>query len=212
MVLAERLFREYRQAVDYLVLFDAVARSPTVKKGLVWNSHGVTIPEKVPNSVRTCFHAYRDPRAGSRFFFGNVGLVPESGNVKFEKKPFFGSHGALGGTPYDAKNDEGRAGWDDLAPSSVGKYIPYGINEQFPDTDKLGANLPGLTPDDRDQLPYPRVPVTNLQQDKEATESCALWMWPRLKAAGILRPSADHGAIAPKYEGSLTAGVPVEVR
>jgi len=43
---------------DVLVLFDAVARQADQD-----------LPEKVPGNVTTCYHAYRDPRAGSRKFF-----------------------------------------------------------------------------------------------------------------------------------------------
>lgn len=65
-----------------LILFDAVDRS-----GL----QGVDI---VPNNVGECFHAMRDPKVGSRTYFKNCGTT------NCHKKYFFGTHGAMGGTPW----------------------------------------------------------------------------------------------------------------
>ncbi|HEY4253507.1 MAG TPA: hypothetical protein VGM87_20025 [Roseomonas sp.] len=159
--------RRLRDPVDVMVLFDAVARQSDVD-----------LPEKVPSNVKRCIHAYRDPRAGSRYFFQNVGLVHESGLTQFEHKMFFGSHGALGGTSYNAADEESG--------------------------DTLGNAT--FTVDDRQHLNIPRQPVTHKAQDDKCAIDVATWVWPFLLRWGVLQGNCDPFALAPDFKGSRVAG------
>jgi hypothetical protein len=76
--------------VNYLGLFDAVARTDF---GMGPSS------ELIPPTVRVCYHAHRDLRAGSRLMFGTTGMFAEKG-VQFEKRRFFATHAAMGGMPW----------------------------------------------------------------------------------------------------------------
>lgn len=76
--------------VHAMFLYDAVDRAA-----------GIVAAEWIPPNVRHCYHAVRDPKARSRKYFGNCGLLKPS-NVQLEIKPFMGTHGALGGLPWSA--------------------------------------------------------------------------------------------------------------
>ncbi len=160
--------RRFKKPVDVLVMFDAVARQSDVD-----------LPETVPSNVKRCFHAIRDPRAGSRYFFQNVGLAPESPTTHFERKMFFGSHGAVGGTSYNAAEDE--------SGNSVGNAV--------------------ATVDDRQLLNIPRQPVTNKQQDDKCAYDVATWMWPFLSRWGVLQGTPHPYDFAPDFKGSRVAGM-----
>jgi hypothetical protein len=173
MEICARLLRYRWRAdptVDVLVMFDAVARQGDID-----------LPEKVPSNVRRCFHAFRSAGAGSRYWFQNVGIgVDDRNATKFEKAPFHGSHGALGGTWYDAKNEE--------------RVVKPG-NAVF---------WPWI--DDRNLTNAPRTPQTNEIQDRAASSGVAQWMWPRLVAAGVLPAGANPQNLAPPFTGSRVPG------
>ncbi|MEX0642622.1 MAG: hypothetical protein WD468_07965 [Pirellulales bacterium] len=76
--------------VNYLGLFDAVGRTDF---GMGINS------DFIPATVRVCYHAHRDARAGSRLFFGHTGVFAEKG-VQFEKRKFRATHSGMGGMPW----------------------------------------------------------------------------------------------------------------
>jgi hypothetical protein len=170
--------------VDVLVLFDAVARQADI-----------SLPEKVPANVKLCYHAYRNPAAGSRKFFENVGLHVESRQTKFEKKMFFGSHGAIGGTWYNAARDEGDGG------NMFGDNV-MGLG-------RLAGSLGiGSAMGDRQLVSAPSLPITNEQTDRAAANAVAAWMWPRLAAAGVVPGGAQNiYRTAPVFNGSRKAGV-----
>lgn len=155
--------------IDLLFMFDSVARQ-----------REFTIPDKVPSNVKVCYHAIRDPRAGSRYFFQNVGLTAENPRAtRFTKKYFFGSHGALGGVSWDAAKDE--------YGGTVG-------NATF-------------TVDDRQHLNIPSQPVTNRAQDDACANDVALWAWDILERERIV-PSAKNALnTAPAFSGSQKPGV-----
>ncbi len=85
--------------VDTLILFDAVDRQPNIRV------------DQVPANVRNVFHAYRDPRVGSRNYFKNCGLhvtssrrdLAGSMGLRTEKRPFYATHGGMGGVPWHAQ-------------------------------------------------------------------------------------------------------------
>jgi pimeloyl-ACP methyl ester carboxylesterase len=73
--------------VEAMFLFDAVSRNPNLDANTI------------PSNVGRCFHAVRDPRAGSRESFGNCGLqadVPRTLELRF----FQTTHGGMGGVPW----------------------------------------------------------------------------------------------------------------
>ncbi len=73
--------------VEAMFLFDAVARNHTLDAAVV------------PNNVRHCYHAMRDPDGHSRGSFGNCGTEAAAG-VDFQSEFFFTTHGGMGGTPW----------------------------------------------------------------------------------------------------------------
>jgi hypothetical protein len=93
--------------VDCLILFDAVDRSTEVG-GLIFDT-------RIRGNVKNCFHAMRDPAAGSRESFGNCGTKVTSHQTLHVVERFNCTHGAIGGTPWTGGKD------DDL------------IKESFPD-------------------------------------------------------------------------------
>jgi hypothetical protein len=156
--------------IDVLVMFDAVARQPDFH-----------IREKISSNVRLCLHAYRDPRAGSRYFFQNVGkAVEDPSRTTMKMQMFHGSHGALGGTYYDAMNEEGDAG------NTVG--------------------MMAVKVDDRQLLNISPLPITGFEADRTAAWRVAEWMWPLLSDAGVLPGRADPYAFAPAFSGSRVPG------
>ncbi len=81
--------------VHAMFLFDAVDRAWDLKQ-----------TDVIPSNVARCYHAMRDPKAGSRTSFGNCGekaAVP----AILKKKTFYCTHGAMGGTPWDRANEDG---------------------------------------------------------------------------------------------------------
>lgn len=115
MKLAEMWQKAWNGAkpIETLVMFDAVARNKYsdsyVAGAWAWKQGWteVDIPADVPASVTTCLHATRNPMAGSRAGFGNVGLaVQDRRHTSMKIRQFMGSHGALGGTSFDAQSQE----------------------------------------------------------------------------------------------------------
>lgn len=81
--------------VHCLILFDAVDRSNLANADIV------------PANVGMCFHARRDPAAGSRESFGNCATRSATG-VAYTQKFFYGTHGAIGGTPWTVAGSSGK--------------------------------------------------------------------------------------------------------
>ena len=138
------------EKVHTLLLFDAVDQSV------------LTNADVVPANVANCFHAMRDPAAGSREFFGNCATKAAAG-VNFKKAKFFCTHGAMGGTPW----------------TTVGKT---GKIEEMTDGEKA-ATLAGvgLTIDIRKlQDTKKQADVhdfTNVTLEKETSGGEATWKW-----------------------------------
>ena len=79
--------------VHALLIFDAVDRAT-----------GIQNSDTIPSNVTFCYHARRDPAAGSREFFGNTAYNYERKWTFYQQKFFHGSHGAIGGTPWKTFN------------------------------------------------------------------------------------------------------------
>lgn len=73
--------------VEAMFLFDAVSRNPNLDA------------EVIPSNVGRCYHAIRDPRAGSRESFSNCGLTSEVPGV-LTRRFFMTTHGGMGGVPW----------------------------------------------------------------------------------------------------------------
>lgn len=138
------------ETIHTLMLFDAVDQSV------------ITNADVVPSNVTNCFHAMRDPAAGSREFFGNCATKAAAG-VNFKWDKFFCTHGAMGGTPW----------------TTVGKT---GKIEEMSDGEKAAmiAGV-GLTIDIR-KLQDTRKQAdvhdfTNVTLEKEQANGEAVWKW-----------------------------------
>jgi len=96
IVVAQRLHDQPGGAIPvrFMGLFDAVDRTPTLEFG------------RIPSNVGVVSHAVRDPRVGSRSYFGNTGLHHASG-VRYRRHIFPGSHSGLGGDPWRGDHPHG---------------------------------------------------------------------------------------------------------
>ncbi len=75
--------------VIWVALFDCVDRDPFLDAGAV------------PANVKYCFHALRNPGVGSRGQFGNdATYAADATKTTLRKKYFWGTHAAIGGTPW----------------------------------------------------------------------------------------------------------------
>jgi hypothetical protein len=84
--------------VECLILFDAVDRSTPGPGGGVG---GVIQNTKIGDNVRQAIHPMRDILATrSRVGFGRCGQKAENPAMPFLKQYFFGTHAAIGGTPW----------------------------------------------------------------------------------------------------------------
>lgn len=188
MYIAEQA-KKWGGQIDLLIMFDSVARQKEF-----------TVPDAVPGNVRKVIHAYRDPRAGSRHFFSNVGLSVASRSTTMEKEMFFGSHGAIGGVSWDAA-----AGENPYYAQSTANTL-FGAREWAGKT-MIGQMTIGGSPTDREQLNVPRQPVVTKAQDDACVIQVGAWMWERLAREGAV-PSAKNAAnTAPAFSGSRTPGV-----
>jgi hypothetical protein len=88
--------RQVGLGVRYLGLFDAVDRDATM------DGHYAT--SVVPTNVQTCYHAIRDPKIGSRPWFGNTGTAMTQADWHLQKFP--GTHAAMGGFPLDTPEQD----------------------------------------------------------------------------------------------------------
>lgn len=155
---ARRLQREdwaRELKVACLALFDAVDRD------LVLNA------TTIPGNVEHAYHALRDPRVGSRSYFGNCGETIDHPG-KLIRHRFFGTHAAMGGLPFTGdhpRHEEAAMGLTEL---------PYSVVASA----RIAA--PGMV-DERPRL----VPITQAQ-DQAAAAAVKQWMWGHLRAQGVV--------------------------
>ena len=138
--------------VQALLLFDAVDMSNLVDAHV----------DVVPSNVKYCFHAMRDPNAGSREVFGNCATGAAAG-VIFRKKTFHCTHGAMGGTPWPQGK---KAGGDKI--------------EEMSNTEKVG----GMAGASMVPIVGPLIgreihknDYTNVTYDQEKAAGPAIWKW-----------------------------------
>jgi hypothetical protein len=113
-------------AVDCLLLFDAVDRSPVLG--------GPRRDTPLVSTIREVYHALRDRNTLSRESFGNCGQTMESRSATtYESALFWATHGGVGGTPWNAA----------AAGKQPGDYVdegfPDGITRVTYDEDKAGS-------------------------------------------------------------------------
>ncbi len=89
-----RLLERQGLQVEAMFLFDAVARSFVLEGGAI------------PNNVRICYHAMRNPITSSRESFGNCGTraIRPRGLIPAH---FLTTHGGMGGVPWGASGVPG---------------------------------------------------------------------------------------------------------
>ena len=193
-----REFQGQRQ-IYALVLFDAVRRDLACDLPFADD-----IP--LPECVRFCLHAYRDPRSGSRYFFSNVQPRIDRGQAHpplIVKRMFRGSHGALGGTFWDAA--KGEAGFQTLAANTaVWASTPQSRPFVNPVVHAAASTLIG--PYDRNLVVAPHSAITNENQDRQASQEVAQWVWPILMSWGVLPRGAQPLNEAKTFNGSKTPG------
>ncbi|MFM2388920.1 MAG: hypothetical protein RLZZ437_475 [Pseudomonadota bacterium] len=140
--------------VHTMLLFDAVDQSV------------LSNVDVVPSNVKYCYHAMRNPAAGSREFFGNCATKAAAG-VKFEKQTFWCTHGAMGGTPWTKAGRSGKI-------------------EEMSNTEKVGAMLGAGTIPVVGPLAQRKVhenDYTNVTLDQEKAAGPAIWKWMNEKLA-----------------------------
>lgn len=136
--------------VHCLLLFDAVDRS------------NLANADEVPSNVVMCYHARRDRAAGSRESFGNCATRAATG-VAYTEKSFFGTHGAIGGTPWSVAGASGKI--EEL--SSGHKISAVGMG--FIVGGAAGAMQAKRAADNHD--------FTNVTLAQEKTAAAAVWDW-----------------------------------
>ena len=174
--------KRWKRPVDVLVMFDAVARQP-----------GMEVPQKVPENVRLCLHAYRDPRGGSRIGFGNVGQhVDTPGKTTFRHTMAIGSHGAMGGVYWDAAAGESGAS------GAAIKLMDWYNGDDV----------------DRNTLGLPKSAQTGLAHDLGAMRKIGDWTWKELRKINLIPDSRDarYDCLAPVFDGGRVPGVAYFVR
>jgi hypothetical protein len=213
MKLADMWGREFTGLkVECLVMFDSVARNNyntstlggTIAQFGGWKA--VDIPEDVPSSVSVCLHAVRNPAAGSRAGFGNVGLnVNSKKQTKMHiRQDFFCSHGAMGGTSYDALNEEGDV-------NALKAYMPAGVAQAASGAGfDSNAILNSTFPQDP-RYAKSKFPVPSANQDHSGRAQIGMWMWPLLKQYGVVSAAGRYDVNAPPLNGVPKPGVAVKV-
>jgi hypothetical protein len=153
------LLQQYQPEIkiEFMALFDAVDRSPIVTA------------DSITNNVKMCYHAIRDPNAGSRTYFGNCGLTIDSPGIMV-KRIFFATHAGMGGIPW------------------TGDHPTKKISNPRFDTAKW-VQQNRFNP--RDVLPPPdafiEVPLITEDQDKAGSGEVQKWMWDAMKKYGMLK-------------------------
>ncbi len=136
--------------VHCMLLFDAVDRS---------NLSNVDV---VPSNVKMCFHARRDPKAGSREGFGNCAERGATG-VAYTEKYFYGTHGAMGGTPWTVAGASGKI--EELTSSNKVAAVA------------LGTLLGGAAGGSAAKSAADQQDFTNVTLAQEKAAAAAVWEW-----------------------------------
>jgi pimeloyl-ACP methyl ester carboxylesterase len=164
----ELAFRLKKLDIDVhcLILFDAVDRS------------NLGNADVVPSNVSMCYHARRDPAAGSREGFGNCATRGTTG-VAYKQKFFYGTHGAMGGTPWTVAGASGKieelTSSNKIAAAALGTLLG-------------GAASGAAAKSEADKQDFTNV---TLAQEKAATAAVWEWMSGNLDLAKSLAMAGD---------------------
>jgi hypothetical protein len=136
--------------VHCMLLFDAVDRS------------NLSNVDEVPSNVKLCYHARRDPAAGSRESFGNCATRFGTG-VAYSQKFYFGTHGAIGGTPWTVAGASGKI--EELTSSNKIAAVALGT--------LLGGAAGGVSA----KSLADKHDFTNVTLVQEKAAAAAVWEW-----------------------------------
>ena len=114
------------------------------------------------------------------------------------RQDFHCSHGAMGGTPYDAANEEGTTDKFGYAAQGLGADSNWILNNTFPDDSRYAK--------------APKFPVTNKAQDMAGSEAVGTWMWDLMHRFKILPARTDFHRNAPAFTGVQRPGAPNAMR
>lgn len=155
---AAALLHDLKVPVKGLFLFDAVARSVHISRADV-----------ITPNVEFAYHAMRAKATGSRTSFGNCGTLAAP-KVRFEKRWFHTTHGAMGGTPF------GKAG---ILDQSLAHQIEYAISTETQRRAMLAKYKI------KEGFWGSEVNVTP-EQEKLGMDQVEAWMWGHLRAHGVV--------------------------
>ena len=145
--------------VEYMVLFDAVARTSTVDASTI------------PSNVKTVWHIRRDPAARSRTSFGNCGTQCESDRTSYTERYFLCTHGGVGGCPWckgpgwNGNMNDIVEEWNSTTTTVVGSLLgPLGAAAGW----------------------YAARTAVTFAQDLAGSEQAWNWISPLIRGAGII--------------------------
>ena len=173
---------ELNENIRCMALFDAVDRS-------------YLDTQRIPDNVKVCFHAMRDPKAGSRRSFGNTGTEHRMPG-RLIKKTFLCTHGAMGGLPWGGDHPTVVVGHQITIPL-VKKTFAYNYAE-----DSINKELNsggGLIDAFRDEASLPmfgtEITKSLLTEAEDRANSEEVWNWiqPNMMLTGMFSHSS-YGA------------------
>jgi hypothetical protein len=142
--------------VHAMLLFDSVDQSE------------LSNVDTVPSNVKYCYHAMRDPKAGSREFFGNCSTSAAAG-VVYQSEKFHCTHGAMGGTPWKTAGKSGKI--EELSTGQKSGVVAGAGILLGP----IGAVVAKSQADKQD--------FTNVTLDQENAAGPAIWRWMGVRLA-----------------------------
>lgn len=152
-----RLVKKEGIDVECMALFDAVDRSPLIDV------------DQIPDNVKITYHAVRDSRNESRWYFGNVGLRAKNAD-SLQKKVFNSTHAGLGGLP-----------WTGDHPT---KKIPnpnFNAGKWIQDNRFLWARTGTLPPESQIE-----IPLITEEVDRRNSQEVKAWMWANINRHGMI--------------------------
>jgi hypothetical protein len=152
-----RLIQKLGIEVECMALFDAVDRSPLVEV------------DRIADNVKMTYHALRDPKNESRWYFGNCGLTAKYPK-KLVKKVFNSTHAGLGGMP-----------WTGDHPSKKIPNPSFNASKWINENRFLWARTGTLPPES--QL---EIPLITEQEDRRNSQEVKSWMWNNMIQHGMI--------------------------
>jgi hypothetical protein len=187
------ILKDHDIPVEAIFLFDAVTRSPWLRGDVV------------PENVRYCYHAMRNPEAGSRNSFGNSPAKPADG-VTYEDERFWTTHGGMGGAPWGPDGLVKPAAT--CSPASAWQPpIAPGMGPAIQTPQQIAEEMVCRDPKRYADKIYEGIPDWNftnvtVEQERLGMDTVRLWMWDRLTHHGVVNSGpAREGPLRPKDTG-----------